>query len=318
MNTIYPPAIALIAGPTASGKSGLAVALANCLRDAGHEAVVINADASQVYRDIPILSATPTAAQMGDVPHRLFGHVDASESVNAARWGAEARAAIVEAAAAGAVPILVGGTGLYLKTLIEGIAPVPDIAADVRAMVRALPVAQAHRRLAKADPAAAARLAAGDTTRVQRALEVVLATGRPLAAWQQQRSGGIGESCRIVPLLLLPPREALRARCDARLLAMVDGGALGEVAALVARDLDPTLPAMRAIGVRDLAGYMAGEIDRDTAIAQAQLATRHYAKRQYTFFRGQFPTDWTRIEAELNDSIIADIVSKLRYSLLTG
>ena len=181
------PRLALIAGPTASGKSALAIELAE--RIGG---VVVNADASQVYRDLRILSARPSPADEARVPHRLFGHVDGADSCSAARWAAEARAVIGEVHAAGQVPVLVGGTGLYLRTLLDGIAPVPAIDPAIREAVRALPVAQAHAALAVEDPAAAARLAPADTTRVARALEVVRSTGRPLAAWQAQREGGIG------------------------------------------------------------------------------------------------------------------------------
>ena len=282
------PRLALIAGPTASGKSALAIELAE--RIGG---VVINADASQVYRDLRVLSARPSPADEARVPHRLFGHVDGADTCSAARWAAAAAAEVGRAHAAGLVPVLVGGTGLYLRTLFDGIAPVPDIDPDVRAAVRALPVAAAHAALAREDPAAAARLNPRDTTRVARALEVVRATGRPLAAWQAERVGGIGATLAVRATVLLPDRETLMARCDARLADMFDGGAVAEVAALLARDDVPRdAPVRRAIGVPEIAAMLAGTLTRDAALAAARLATRRYAKRQYTWFRNQLPAEW--------------------------
>ena len=306
--------MALIAGPTASGKSALAVALAKTLENG----IVVNADASQVYADLAILSARPTAEEMDGVPHRLFGHVDAAEAHNAARWAAEARNVIAEAHAAGRVPILVGGTGLYLRTLLHGIAPVPEIDPRVREAVRALPVAEAHAALAMADPAAATRLNPADTTRVARALEVGRATGRTLADWQQAREGGIADTIALAPLILLPPRDWLRTRCDTRLIQMFEGGAIQEVEALLARHLDPDLPAMRAIGVPQIAAFLRGEISRADALEAAQAATRQYAKRQYTWFRHQPPADWSGHEESLNVDSIDQLAIKLRDSLLTG
>lgn len=292
----------------------MAVALAQALE----KAVVINADASQVYADLAILSARPTAEEMLGVPHRLFGHVDAAQAHNAARWAEEARAVIAEAHAAGAVPILVGGTGLYLRTLLYGIAPVPEIDTQVREAVRALPVAEAHAALTAADPQAAARLNPADTSRVARALEVVRATGRTLADWQQARTGGIADDIALNPLILLPPRDWLRERCDTRLVQMFDGGAIAEVEALLARDLDPDLPAMRAIGVPQIAAYLRGELTRAEAVNQAQAATRQYAKRQYTWFRHQPPASWPRHEESLNIDSINQFAILLRDRLLTG
>lgn len=303
----------LIAGPTASGKSALAVAVAKACGDAA----VVNADASQVYADLAILSARPTAAEMGGVPHHLFGHIDAAEAHNVARWAAEARDAIGRAHAAGDIPILVGGTGLYLRTLLFGIAPVPAIDPDIRAAVRALPVPEAHAALIQADPEAAARLNPADTTRVARALEVVRATGRTLGDWQQAREGGIIDAITLAPLVLLPPRDELRERCDRRLVQMFEQGTIAEVEALLARDLDPDLPAMRAIGVPQIAAYLAGAIGRDDALTQAQAATRQYAKRQFTWFRHQPPADWPRHAMSLNIDSIDELAIILRNRLLT-
>lgn len=306
--------MALIAGPTASGKSALAVALAKSLGNG----TVINADASQVYADLAILSARPTADEMAGVPHRLFGHVDASQAHNAARWAGEARRVMAETHAAGGVPVLVGGTGLYLRTLLFGIAPVPEIDPGIRDAVRAMSVAEAHAALAIADPAAAARLNPADGTRVARALEVVRSTGRPLADWQQAREGGIADDIALAPLILLPPRDWLRARCDTRLVQMFAGGAVEEARALLARHLDPDLPAMRAIGVPQIARYLAGETDRIDALEAAQAATRQYAKRQYTWFRHQPPADWPRYVESLNIDSIDRFAIILRDRLLTG
>lgn len=292
----------------------MAVALARALGDG----VVINADASQVYVDIPILSACPTEPEMAGVPHRLFGHVDGAEAHNAARWSEEARAAISHAHDAGKVPILVGGTGLYLRTLLDGIAPVPPIDDAIRAEVRALPVGDAYRRLQDCDSHAAARLKPLDKTRVARALEVALSTGVPLHRWQERCEGGIGDAIDLTALVLLPPRDRLVARCDARLAAMFDAGAHDEVLALLERRLDPDLPVMRAIGVPQIAAWIDAQIGEAEALAQAQLATRRYAKRQYTWFRHQPPPSWRRYEESLSIDSINELAILLRDTVLTG
>jgi len=288
-------AVALIAGPTASGKSDLAVALALAL---DRPCMVINADSAQVYRDLKVLSARPSEADMRGVEHRLFGEWNGAEPCSAADWAARAKREIEDAHLAGVLPILVGGTGLYIRTLLDGIAPVPSIDPVVREAVRALSVDDAHAALQKEDPERAAMLNPADTARVSRALEVVRSTGRPLAHWQQQRVGGIAGAIDLHPLILLPPREALYARCDARFERMLDHGAVAEVEALLARNLPPSLPVMRAIGVSEIAGYLSGEWSREEAVARGQQATRNYAKRQYTWFRRQPPPAWPRCESE--------------------
>jgi tRNA dimethylallyltransferase len=287
------PRVALIAGPTASGKSALALALAERV-----DAVVVNADSAQVYRDLRVLTARPDAAEEARAPHRLFGHVDGSDTgYSAARWAAEARGAIAAAHAEGRLPVLVGGTGLYLRTLLDGIAPVPPIDPAIRAAVRALPVAAAHAELALLDPAAAARLHAHDTTRVARALEVVRSTGRPLADSQEARQGGIGDAVDLTAVVLLPPREALYAAIDARAAAMLDTGAIGEIEALLARgDVPPDAPIRRAIGVDAVAALLAGTADREETVARLALDTRRYAKRQVTWLRHQPPPTWQRLD----------------------
>ena len=279
-------------------------------------ATLINMDASQVYRDLRVLSARPSEAEEAAAPHQLFGYLDGTESCSAARWAADAKAAIAESAAAGRLPILVGGTGLYLRTLLDGIAPVPEIDPQIRADIRALAVRDAYAALSREDPAAAARLSPNDTTRVARALEVVRSTGRPLADWQKDKLGGIGDQIDLIPMILLPPRDWLYARCDARLVQMMDAG-LDEVAALLARGLDPDLPVMRAIGVPELADHLAGRLSRDAALAAAQMATRNYAKRQFTWFRNQPPPEWRRIEDELDVATIDQLAIILRDQALT-
>ncbi len=286
--------MALIAGPTASGKSDLAVTLARAIRNHGRDAVIINADSAQVYADLRILSARPAPEDVGDVEHRLFGTWDGATACSAADWAAAAREEIARAHAAGTVPILVGGTGLYIRTLLDGIAPVPAIAADVREAVRAMPLPDAYAALQAADPVRAALLNPADSTRIARALEVIRSTGHPLAHWQAQLEGGIGESITLAPLVLLPEREWLYARCDLRFTLMMEQGAVGEVEALLARGLSTELPVMRAIGVPEIAGWLRGELSREEAVQQGQQATRNYAKRQYTWFRRQPPEEWTR------------------------
>ncbi len=286
------PPVALIAGPTASGKSLCAVRLALALHEQGRTAVVINADSAQVYADLALLSARPTVDEMHGVPHRLFGEWNGAAACSAADWAARAREVVAEAHEAGEVPILVGGTGLYLRTLLDGIAPVPAIDPVVRAGVRALPVEEAYAALRAEDAGRAAMLGPKDTVRISRALEVVRSTGRSLAAWQAELVGGIGAAVALHPLVLLPDRDWLYARCDARFDAMLAGGALDEVRALLARNLDPALPVMRAIGVPEIAACLRGEITLDAARERGRQATRNYAKRQYTWFRRQPPPDW--------------------------
>jgi tRNA dimethylallyltransferase len=311
MNMIKPP-LALIAGPTASGKSALAMALAELT-----PSVIINADSMQVYRDLRVVTARPSADDEARVPHRLFGYIDGAEACSAARWADDAKVAIAEAHAAGRLPILVGGTGLYIRTLLDGIAPVPAIDPAVRAIVRAMAVADAYAALQREDPAAAARLAPADAARVMRALEVVRSTGTPLAAWQGARAGGIADQVRLVPMILLPPRDWLAARCDARFEIMFNEGQ-DEVAALMARTLDPALPVMRAIGVREISAWQAQKLHESDTKTRGKLATRQYAKRQYTWFRGQAPISWIRYEQPLSSEIINELAIILRNSCLTA
>lgn len=285
--------MALIAGPTASGKSALAIALAR--RTGG---TVINADSAQVYAELRVLSARPSVDEEAQAPHRLFGHVAGTTDYSAARWAAEAKAEIAAAHERGSLPILAGGTGMYIRTLLDGIAPVPEIDPAIRAEVRGLPVSQAHRQLEQADPEAAKRLNAADTTRVARALEVVRSTGRTLAAWQTDRVGGIGNTIDLAPLILLPDRIWLAERCDRRLDAMFDEGAIEEVESLLQRsDIPASAPVRRAIGVAEIAAFTMGSLSRGEALERAQAATRQYAKRQYTWLRHQPPAEWPRTDS---------------------
>ena len=272
--------------------------LALALQAAGREAVVINADSAQVYADLTVLSARPAEAEMQGVPHRLFGAWDGAQACSAAEWAEAAKVEIAAAHLADAVPILVGGTGLYLRTLLDGIAPIPAIDPAIRAEVRALPTPAAYAALQAEDPARAALLAPADSQRIARALEVIRSTGRTLSEWQQRLTGGIGTEVALAPLILLPDREATLARCDARFSAMLTDGAIDEVQALVARRLDPDLPVMRAIGVPEIAAHLVGTITLEEAEARGQLATRQYAKRQFTWLRNQSPADWVRIQPE--------------------
>ncbi len=225
-----------------------------------------------------------------------------------------ARREIADSHAAGKLPILVGGTGLYLRTLLEGIAPIPSIDPDIRREVRAAKVAANHDRLAGLDPGGAARLNPADTLRVARALEVVLSTGKTLGEWQRQREGGLGEAIALRPLILLPPRDWLYRRCDERFAAMIEHGAIAEVEALLGRNLDPALPVMRAIGVREIAAFVRGEIDREQAVTRGRQATRNYAKRQYTWFDRQPPPEWPRFIEPLENDRVAGALELLGAS----
>jgi tRNA dimethylallyltransferase len=247
------------------------------------------------------------------VPHRLYGVLSVAEPCSAALWRALALDAIAEARAARRLPILVGGTGLYFKALLEGLAPVPEIPEAIREETRDLarrkPPEELHALLAECDPEMASRLHASDRQRIARALETVLATGKSLAEWQgMEPEGGLEASENVVKLLISPPREVVYARCDLRLKAMVAAGALEEARALDAMGLDPDLPAMKALGVPHFLAAIRGEMELEDALEQAQTATRHYAKRQLTWFRHQFP-DWARFDAQQDETQFDDIVA---------
>ena len=286
----------LIAGPTASGKSALALDLAQ-----RYGGTVINTDSMQVYRDLSVLTARPTAAEETIVPHRLYGHVDAAVNFSAGSFVADAAKALGEARAEGRVPIFVGGSGLYFKAITRGLSAVPPIPPDVRARVRGRldrDGAEAlHAELAQCDPVSAERLKPRDRTRIARALEVVEATGRSLTDWHREGLPPILPQGAFVALFLAPEREQLYARIDARFDGMLKSGALDEVAALAARNLDPLLPAMKAHGVPALIRHLKGEITLDEAAEIGRADTRHYAKRQFTWFRHQLPEfEWVQPE----------------------
>lgn len=278
------PTTILIAGPTASGKSSLAMALADRLGG-----TIINADSMQVYRELRIITARPTVEDEAAHPHKLFGFVSASEAYSAGRYARDAAAAIAAVRAAGQTPIVVGGTGLYFKVLIEGLAPVPEIPAYIRAHWRgeaeSLGAQKLHDALRERDPEMADRLHATDTQRIVRALEVINATGKSLAEWQKETSNPVLDPDQTHRLVLFPAREQLHARVTKRLATMMDEGAIEEAGKLDAMQLDATLPAMRAIGVRPLIQAARGDYTTDEAIDAAATETRQYIKRQATWLK---------------------------------
>ena len=300
------PPLALIAGPTASGKSALALEYAEQIGG-----VIVNADSAQIYSAIPVLSAAPTTDDLKRAEHRLYGVLDGKVPCSAADWAGMAKREIAGIRASGRTPVLVGGTGLYLRTLLDGIAPVPQIDSEVRRRVREASVEENRQKLQTLDPEAASRLKPADTARISRALEVILSTGRTLAEWQKQREGGIAQQVDLHPLIMLPPRDWLYARCGERFVAMFDGGAVEEVERLLAADLNPNLPILRAIGVPAIAAYLRGELSREEAIAAGQQATRRYAKRQYTWFAHQPPAEWPRFREALDARTMAHALELL-------
>ena len=252
----------------------------------------------QVYRDIPVLAASPDADEQSQCPHKLYGAWDGSEACSAADWAAPAKQEIAAAAhTAGALPVLVGGTGMYMKVLLEGIAPIPEIDPEIRSQVRAMDTGLAYAALQTEDAERAALLEPTDSQRIARALEVVRSTGQILAHWQSRKEGGIQDDIDLHPLILLPDRDWLYERCDRRFVQMLASGAIKEVEALLSRNLNPDLPVLRAIGVPEIAALVKGELSRTEAITAGQQSTRNYAKRQYTWFRRQPPEDWPRIES---------------------
>jgi tRNA dimethylallyltransferase len=290
------PDAILIAGPTSSGKSALALDLAELLGG-----VIVNADSMQVYRDLRIITARPTPAEEARAPHRLYGHVDAAENYSVGRWLKDAQAALAEAQREGWLPIVTGGTGLYFKALTRGLTAVPPTPPGLRAAVRARLVADGvealHAELAARDPASAARIRPADGVRIVRALEVIEATGRSLTDWHREGMQPVLAADRAIKLFLDVPRADLARRIDVRFDAMLAAGALDEVRALGARHLDPTLPAMKAHGVPWLRRHLAGEMSLADAAAEGKKDTRHYTKRQVTWFRHQLP-DWTFVAPE--------------------
>lgn len=306
----------VIAGPTASGKSALALDIARAF-----DGTVINADSMQVYRDLAVLTARPGQGDCRSAPHLLYGVLGAEERCSAARWRALAMEAIDATLGQGRLPVVAGGTGLYLKALIEGLSPMPDIPEAVRAGVRARLAAEGavalHAELALADAESAARIPPTDSQRIARALEVVEATGTPLSRWQTAAPEGPPEGLVFRVIVLLPPRDALYATCDRRFGHMLKQGAIEEVSALLARGLDPGLPAMKALGVADIARYLRGDRTLEEAAAQARTLTRRYAKRQLTWLRHQIVADLV-LEAQYSESLRPRVFAFVRENLLTG
>jgi len=304
------PDTILIAGPTASGKSALALKLAEARRG-----TVVNADSMQVYRDLRIITARPTPEEETRAPHLLYGHVDAAENYSVGRWCADVTGALAATKREKRIAIIVGGTGLYFKALTQGLAAVPPIPADIRDAVRARlareGIAALHAELAVRDPAAAARLQPGDRARVTRALEVVLATGRSLLNWHQENKPASVDLAGAAKVFLMPDRDELARRIDARFDAMMAAGALDEVRALAARRLSPNLPAMKAHGVPWLIRHLNGKIALAQAVEQAKRDTRQYTKRQATWFRNQLP----EFEWVAPDRALAAIEVQLRALL---
>ena len=307
--------VLVVAGPTASGKSALALAAAR-----EFNGTVINADSMQLYDALPILTAQPSEADQRATPHVLYGGLPADAVGTAQGWRIMALREIAAAHAGCRLPIVVGGTGLYLRTLMSGLAPMPDIPPDIRARVRQMwdgkGPAAVRARLEHVDPDIASRLKPGDRQRQLRALEVFEATGRPLSQWQQEMAEGPPPGLRFARILLQPDRPVLRMAIAARFGKMLEAGALAEVEALLARGLPPDRPILRAVGLPQLAAFQQGKIDLDQAISQAVIATGQYAKRQDTWFRHQFVADLT-IESQFSEKNHPEIFSFIRRFGLT-
>jgi tRNA dimethylallyltransferase len=297
----------LIAGPTASGKSAAALAVAERLGG-----TLINADSMQIYRELLVLTARPSADEEQRVPHLLYGHVGVTEAYSVGRYQSDAAAALAQVREAGRLPIFVGGTGLYFAALTEGLAEIPPVPGPVREAVAArrdaIGAEAFHAELAARDPEAGARLRPADTQRTLRAMEVIEATGRPLSHWQAHKGEPVLAGLRLARFVLSPPRAELYARIDARFEAMLESGALEEARALAG--LDRRLPAAKILGLRPLQALAAGELSRDEALAAAQTATRHYAKRQLTWFRHRM-ADWVWLEGVGESNILPEILSHL-------
>ncbi len=303
----------LICGPTASGKSAFALELAKELGG-----VAINADSMQVYAELRVITNRPAPEEEAQAPHRLYGFRPAREPYSTALWLADAKDVLAEAARRGWLPVIVGGTGLYFKALTEGLSDIPEIPAEIRERYRAAaqtePAEALHAELGRRDPATAAQLRPSDKQRIVRALEVLEATGRPLAEWQGHKRPPLLPLAQAYPIALTLDREKLYRRCDARFDAMLAGGALEEARAIAALGLDPALPAMRAVGLPPLLGFVRGEISLEEAAAAAKTATRNYAKRQLTWMRGNFSA-WNTLCAQSMERTKSNIFRLAQKSL---
>jgi tRNA dimethylallyltransferase len=300
----------LIAGPTASGKSSLALKLAEKLNGE-----IINADSMQVYEDLRVLTARPNLADCAAAPHHLYGTVDGASDYSVQHWLDQVKAVLSEIAARGRLAVIVGGTGLYFSALVDGLSPVPPIREDIRARWRAaqrdIPSSDLHDQLSALDPKAASQINRGDTQRLVRALEVFDSTGTSIVDWQQQaRAGAICAVSGSAAITLLPDRAWLHKRIDDRFVQMMDQGAVAEVGRLLERNMDPSKPVMKAIGVPQISAYLEGRQDRAGAIEAAAARSRQYAKRQYTWMRNQLQSGWTTAsDAEQAYDIVLRAVS---------
>ena len=285
----------LITGPTASGKSALALDFAR-----RHGGIVINADSMQVYDTLRVVTARPSAEEMGGVPHELYGHVPASRSYSTGDWLREVEQLLCRLKEEGRLPVIVGGTGLYFKALTGGLSdmpPVPEmLRSEIRRRLEVEGAAVLHAELSRLDPTAAHRLNASDGQRIVRSLEVYRATGRSIIEFQKQSGPMLIDPDRSLKLVVLPDRTVLHDRINRRFALMMEEGAVEEVKALLALDLAPEMPAMKAIGVSQIADMVAGRVSRAEAIDRASAATRQYAKRQMTWFRNQMDESWQRID----------------------
>ncbi len=307
--------VLIVAGPTASGKSALALDLAEAF-----DGVVINADSMQVYRELRVLSARPNDSEIARAPHRLYGVLSGREACSAGKWRDMAMAEIAECHAKGKLPIITGGTGMYLNALTEGIAPIPDIPAGIRQQITADLEKAGHQAFfndfAKRDPHTAATLDPSNTQRLIRAAEVLAGTGRGLAAWHHEPMVTPPEGMVFKKLCYMPPRDILYDRCNRRFDLMIEQGAIEEVRGLLAENLPETAPVMKAVGVREIAAYLAGQIDLETAKEKSQRETRRYAKRQLTWFRHQM-SDKEIIDAQYSESLADKLRNDVHQFLLT-
>lgn len=308
------PALVIL-GPTASGKSALALDLAE-----EFGGTIVNADSMQIYRDLPLLTARPSAEDEARVPHRLYGVLGAAETCSAHRWRGFAVEAMEEAAAAGRLPILAGGTGFYVKAMLEGLSPMPEVPDAVREAVRARVEAEGperlHEELARIDPRAAERIAPADRQRIARALEVHEASGRTLSSWQAEPPQGPPPGFRFTTLVLSPPRDLLVRRIEARFDAMVKAGALEEVAALLDADPPADAPLLKAVGAPELSSAVRGERSLAEAVEAAKIATRQYAKRQTTWLRRQIVTDLV-LQEQYSEKLREKVFAFIRDKRLT-
>ncbi len=306
------PRVVLIAGPTASGKSALALSLAEHIG----RAVIINADSMQVYRELRILTARPTLEEEARAPHRLFGHVSGAVAYSVAAFIADCQPVLADARARGAVAIIVGGTGLYFKALLQGLSPIPSIPEEVRRHSRGeaerVGSTELHKALAAQDPVMAARLVPTDTQRITRAFEVVLATGKSLSYWQKVPGVPVIESSQAARFVLMPERAVMMARCDTRFDAMIRANVLDEICRLHDLDLSDDLPVMRALGVRPLINHIEGQMHLDAAAMHAKTETRQFAKRQITWLKRQMIT-WNELNTQDTERNRDQIISFIDF-----